>query len=69
MNALKQELEIDDHKIPIQELYKRLKTHPENVSFLLNIIIGCGLHGRALICKALTAQSYDSRFETRKILR
>ena len=38
MNALKQELEIDDHKIPIAELYKRLKTHPENVNIFFQIV-------------------------------
>jgi len=30
LNDLKQELEIDDHKIPIAELYRRLKTDPNN---------------------------------------
>ncbi|KAK4025784.1 hypothetical protein OUZ56_014831 [Daphnia magna] len=29
MNELKQELDIDDHKIPIEELYQRLGTNPE----------------------------------------
>lgn len=29
---LKQELNIDFHKISKEELYKRLKTHPENVN-------------------------------------
>lgn len=32
LNDLKQELEIDDHKIPIEELYQRLGTNPETVS-------------------------------------
>ena len=32
MDNLKQELEIDDHKIPIEELYQRLGTNPETVS-------------------------------------
>ena len=32
MNELKQELDIDDHKIPIEELYQRLGTNPETVS-------------------------------------
>jgi hypothetical protein len=34
MNELKQELDIDDHKIPIEELYQRLGTNPETVNFL-----------------------------------
>ena len=33
LNDLKQELDIDDHKIPIEELYQRLGTNPETVSF------------------------------------
>lgn len=33
MNELKQELDIDDHKIPIEELYQRLGTNPETVNF------------------------------------
>jgi len=28
LNDLKQELDIDDHKIPIEELYQRLGTNP-----------------------------------------
>jgi hypothetical protein len=35
MNELKQELDIDDHKIPIEELYQRLGTNPETVNFSL----------------------------------
>ena len=31
LNELKKEMDIDEHKIPIAELYKRLKSHPENV--------------------------------------
>lgn len=31
LNELKQELDIDDHKIPIEELYQRLGTNPETV--------------------------------------
>ena len=42
MNELKQELDIDDHKIPIEELYQRLGTNPETVKivsfFILNSI-------------------------------
>ena len=33
LDNLKQELEIDDHKIPIEELYQRLGSNPEAVSF------------------------------------
>jgi hypothetical protein len=32
LNNLKQELEIDDHKIPIAELYRRHNVNPETVS-------------------------------------
>ena len=32
MNELKQELDIDDHKIPIEQLYQRLGTNPETVN-------------------------------------
>ena len=32
LNELKQELDIDDHKVPIEELYHRLGTNPETVS-------------------------------------
>ena len=32
MNELKQELDMDEHKIPAAELYKRLKTSPEKVN-------------------------------------
>jgi len=42
MNELKQELDIDDHKIPIEELYQRLGTNPETVqiSSSLSLFIG-----------------------------
>jgi len=32
LDNLKQELELDDHKIPIEELYRRLQTNPDTVS-------------------------------------
>ena len=32
MNELKQELDMDEHKIAITELYKRLRTSPEKVT-------------------------------------
>lgn len=32
---LKQELDIDFHKITKEELYQRFKTHPENVNHFL----------------------------------
>lgn len=34
LDDLKQELDIDYHKITPEELYQRLQTHPENVSIL-----------------------------------
>lgn len=33
LDDLKQELDIDYHKISNEELYQRFQTHPENVSF------------------------------------
>lgn len=33
LDDLKQELDIDFHKITSEELYQRFQTHPENVSF------------------------------------
>ena len=33
MDALKQELDIDDHKVPIAELYRRSNTNPDTVSY------------------------------------
>lgn len=32
LDDLKQELDIDYHKITAEELYQRFQTHPENVS-------------------------------------
>jgi hypothetical protein len=32
LDDLKQELDIDFHKITCEELYQRFQTHPENVS-------------------------------------
>lgn len=32
LDDLKQELDIDYHKITCEELYQRFQTHPENVS-------------------------------------
>ncbi len=32
MDELKQELEMDEHRIPIEELYARLGTNPDSVS-------------------------------------
>lgn len=45
LDDLKQELELDEHKVPIEELYQRLQTNPDTVSsgnitffiFFLNI--------------------------------
>jgi len=34
LDDLKQELDIDFHKITPEELYQRFQTHPENVSAL-----------------------------------
>lgn len=41
MDSLKQELEIDDHKIPIADLYRRLKTNPDTVgnSFIYCFVV------------------------------
>ena len=33
LDDLKQELDMDEHKIPIEELYDRLGTNPTNVSY------------------------------------
>jgi len=32
MDDLKRELEMDEHRVPIEELYKRLGTDPEKVT-------------------------------------
>jgi sodium/potassium-transporting ATPase subunit alpha len=32
LDNLKQELDLDDHKIPIEELYRRLQSNPDTVS-------------------------------------
>lgn len=34
LDDLKQELDIDYHKITSDELYQRFQTHPENVSII-----------------------------------
>jgi len=39
LNELKKEMDIDEHKIPIAELYKRLKSHPENVRIISITIV------------------------------
>jgi hypothetical protein len=39
MNELKQELDMDEHKIPAAELYKRLKTSPDKVQIKIKIKI------------------------------
>lgn len=36
LDDLKQELDIDYHKITAEELYQRFQTHPENVRKFLN---------------------------------
>lgn len=36
LDDLKQELDIDFHKITPEELYQRFQTHPENVSALFD---------------------------------
>lgn len=37
LDDLKQELDIDFHKITSEELFQRFQTHPENVSFTLKL--------------------------------
>lgn len=32
MDSLKQELELDEHKVPIEELFQRLSVNPDTVS-------------------------------------
>lgn len=39
LNALKQELEMDEHKIPIAELYRRLGTNPDTVSVHKTLVL------------------------------
>ena len=39
MDELKQELEMDEHRIPIEELYARLGTNPDNVSVASHAIL------------------------------
>lgn len=41
LDDLKQELDIDFHKITPEELYQRFQTHPENVSNLLSSSFYC----------------------------
>lgn len=36
LDDLKQELDIDFHKVTAEELYQRFQTHPENVSLIVN---------------------------------
>lgn len=38
LDDLKQELDIDFHKITPEELYQRFQTHPENVSNSLKLL-------------------------------
>lgn len=37
IDDLKQELDIDFHRITLDELYQRFQTHPENVSYYLYV--------------------------------
>ena len=39
LDDLKQELTMDEHKIPIQELYDRLGSHPDMVRSLLTMLL------------------------------
>lgn len=39
LDDLKQELDIDYHKITCEELYQRFQTHPENVSRIFENIL------------------------------
>lgn len=48
LDDLKQELDIDYHKITSEELYQRFQTHPENVSELINLF-PC----RLMVCKCV----------------
>ena len=52
MDELKQELEMDEHRIPLEELYARLGTNPDTVSyikFLLDSSPFCGATGSDVI--------------------
>lgn len=42
LDDLKQELDIDFHKVTAEELYQRFQTHPENVSLIANWKSGYG---------------------------
>lgn len=37
MDNLKQELELDEHKVPIEELFQRLSVNPDTVRLLLSL--------------------------------
>ena len=38
MDELKQELEMDEHRVPLDELYARLGTNPETVSTMTTAV-------------------------------
>lgn len=65
LDNLKQELEIDDHKIPIEELFRRLHTNPDTVSFMNGKewgldwkLTGCGFSLQGLT-QARAKENYD----------
>lgn len=41
LDDLKQELDIDFHKITPEELYQRFQTHPDNVKNLFYLTLSC----------------------------
>lgn len=41
LDDLKQELDIDFHKITPEELYQRFQTHPDNVKSLFYLTLSC----------------------------
>lgn len=38
LDDLKQELDIDFHKITPEELYQRFQTHPDNVNYIFSLL-------------------------------
>lgn len=65
LDDLKQELDIDYHKITAEELYQRFQTHPENVSTHCDKII---FHLLILISSVTGSQSCKGqrKFRTRR---
>ena len=59
LDDLKQELDIDFHKISLEQLYQRFSTNPDNVSMTVQLTVNCCSLYFLLYCMHVYGTAYS----------